>query len=837
MLKLRLVVHEVAALSPRTMRAITANTLRMARIDRRDRATETSPAAAFSAGSFLTGAPVDADGRCVGATVAFERATLEVLVMADDLVRLSWGPDDEPVPWSIAPRPELPALGEVEVEIAEGSVLVRSTALTVRIDETGVVITDDAGHPRYHELPPLRRGVGRVHRRILREGERVAGLGEQAAGLDLRGETIRLWNRDPGGAWGPGQNPLYCSIPVLLSRHRDGDVLAFHENSSDATVSLSPARPGATSDVEIRFVGGMVRSWVAVGDRTSLLERYTGLTGRHELPPRWALGYHQSRWGYSSSEELRAILDGFRERGIPLSVLHLDIDYMDRYRVFSVDEERFGGLRRLSEDAARQGARLVPIVDPAIVREPGYDVYDEGIAHGHFVTEDDGKVHVGTVWPGWAVFPDFTAEATRDWWASKYRGLFEHGIAGLWHDMNEPTSITLSGDRTIPRSARHDNDGRGGDHREAHNVYGMLMNRAGRSALEHFLPGRRPFIVSRSGWAGMQRDAWNWTADVEATDRGLAQQLPTFLGLGLSGVAFTGSDIGGFSGVPSPALYVRWLELGILSPFCRTHSVLAAPPREPWCWPEPFATQVGALICLRYRLLPYLYTEAARTARSGVPFLRPLWWASAGTDSELDDVEDALFVGERLVFAQITEEADASRPVTLPEGRWWLWRALPAISGGHADEVEVFEGSGPHEVEGRLGQPLLFVAGGSIIPLDDAWRAGTRPAAGLSDDHSPGALSFHIFPDADGRASGENFDDAGDGDGPTRRDHLELADGVLSWEREGGYPAPEQVAIVIRGLHVSAAVADGLPLAPGALSTDGSTTTIRCAPFSRLEIS
>ena len=493
----------------------------------------------------------------------------------------------------------------------------RTEAVVVRIDESGVSVLDLSGALRYHELPPLRRGARRTYRRRLRPVESISGLGEQAAGLDLRGMTLRLWNRDPGGAWGPGQNPLYASIPVMVSRSAAGATLAFVENSYDAELTVGSARHDAPVDVEMRFVGGMVRTWVAVGNHASVLERYTGLTGRHPLPPRWALGYHQCRWGYRTQVEASEILAGFASREIPLSVLHLDIDYMDSYRVFSVSPERYRDLPALRSAAGAQGARLVTIVDPAVASRANDPVYAEGMAEGHFVVEDDGRVHVGTVWPGWAVFPDFTRPATRHWWSSLYPRLLDQGIDGIWHDMNEPTSITLTGDRTIPRSARHDNEGRGGDHRESHNVYGLLMNRAGHEGLVTARPERRPFIVSRSGWAGMQRYAWNWTADVTSTAAGLTQQITTFLGLGLSGVAFTGSDIGGFSGIPKPELYLRWLELGIVSPFARTHSVLGAPAREPWCWPSPFAEQVAALIALRYRILPYLYTLAGEVAASG----------------------------------------------------------------------------------------------------------------------------------------------------------------------------------------------------------------------------
>ena len=757
-----------------------------------------------------------------------------MVIVAPDMVRLSWGPDDEPIGWATSPAPQVPAPIQVDVTVDDGAVIVATPDLTVRVDADGVTIVDGAGHLRYHELAPLRRGAARTYRRRLRPAESLSGLGEQAVGLDLRGTTLRLWNRDPGGAWGPGQNPLYASIPVTVSRSAAGCTLAFVENSYDAELTTGPPSDDAPVDVEMRFVGGMVRTWVVVGDHAAVLERYTGLTGRHPLPPRWALGYHQSRWGYRTATEATEVLAGYAERNIPLSVLHLDIDYMDHYRVFSVSPDRYGDLPALRETAGAQGARLVTIVDPAVASREHDPVYAEGIELGHFVVEDDGRVHVGTVWPGWAVFPDFTRAATRDWWASLYPRLLDHGIDGIWHDMNEPTSITLTGDRTIPRSARHDNDGRGGDHRESHNVYGLLMNRAGHEGLTQARPDRRPFIVSRSGWAGMQRYAWNWTADVASSESGLLQQVSTFLGLGLSGVAFTGSDIGGFSGIPTPELYLRWLELGVVSPFARTHSVLGAPAREPWCWPAPIADQVARLIALRYRILPYLYTLAGEASATGAPLLRPLWWGQPDSDVPTGVEEHpAMLLGSDLLCVLTGAPCDTMSTVELPAGDWWRFRPLPGLAGT-TEEPELLAGGRRVDLDNLLGQPTWLVRAGSILPLDDSWADGGHPAGGLAPDHAPGLLAFHVFPGGDGRASGTCLDDAGDGYGPRRTDRVELDDTMITWRTEGTYPRPKSVSVVVHGWALTGAICDGIEVPGADISVRSGATTIRVAPFSEL---
>jgi alpha-glucosidase len=638
-----------------------------------------------------------------------------------------------------------------------------------------------------HELPPLRRGATRTARHLLRPGERVAGLGEQASPVDLRGTTHRLWNHDPGGAWGPGQDPLYCGIPVLLGLHPSGHLLAFHENPYDAVVRVDEGGSGRT---EVTFAGGALRQYVAVGPLPRLLERYAGLTGHPPLPPRWALGYHQCRWGYRTEADVREVADGFRDERLPLSAVHLDIDYMDGYRVFTVDRGRFPDLAGLAADLMARGTRTVAIVDPAVKADPGFDVYREGVADGHFLSGErrladrTGRPLLGVVWPGRAAFPDFTDPGTRRWWAGRYRALLDQGVAGVWHDMNEPTSLTLWGDRTLPRGTPHRAEGRGGDHRECHNVYGHLMNEAGWAAQAAARPDRRPWVLSRAGWAGMQRRAWNWTADIESSWPGLRQQVATSIGLGLSGVPYTGSDVGGFSGVPGPELFVRWLELSVLMPFCRTHCVTGSPPREPWRFPEPYRAAIGRLVRFRYRLLPYLYTLAHESARTGHPLVRPLCWP----DGEGPWSDDAYLLGDALLVAPVTEAGARARTVPVPSGAWYRWRPLP-----HEGVVPV-EGGGDHRFDAPLGQPVVLVRAGSVVPLDDGPHDGP-----LTGGHEPGLPAVHCFPRPDGTAEGTWYDDAGDGSGAWRLDRFRLAGGTLRREAEGSYPAPAALRVVVHG--------------------------------------
>jgi alpha-glucosidase len=567
------------------------------------------------------------------------------------------------------------------------------------------------------------------------------------------------------------------------------------------------------------------------------VDRYTALTGRPALPPRWALGYHQSRWGYRHDRHVRAVLEGFRSAGVPLSAVHLDIDYMDGYRVFTVNRRRFPDLPSLAGHAEKQGATLVTIVDPGVKVDARYPLYRHGLEGGHFCTTPEGAPEVGVVWPGRAAFPDFTNPVTRRWWAEQYRTLTDVGIGGMWHDMNEPTSISLVGDPTLPLATRHDLEGRGGDHAEAHNLYGLLMNAAGHDGLRRARPGRRPFVLSRSGWAGNQQWAWNWTGDVETSWAGLRQQVATVLGLGLSGVVYAGSDIGGFTGVPDAELYLRWLQMSVLLPFCRTHSVVGTPPREPWRFSEPARSAISSWIRFRYRLLPYLYTLAHEAARSGSPLARPRWWPAGPSGPRSASEDDTFLVGDSLLVAPATSPGQRVRGVELPSGEWHLWWA----SG---DRRAV---SGRVEAPSPLDRIPVFARAGTVVPLDDGWIepngacalhddvvAADAAGAPLALDHAPQLLSFHCWP-ADGAASGCCVDDGGDGDVPTRQDVLELSEArpkgaaVFRWQRRGDFPPPQRVRVVVHGLRVERAVSDGGPatvLGP----------VVECGPFEELRL-
>jgi alpha-glucosidase len=329
-------------------------------------------------------------------------------------------------------------------------------------------------------------------------------------------------------------------------------------------------------------------------------------------------------------------------------------------------------------------------------------------------------------------------------------------------------------------------DGRGGDHREAHNIYGLLMNAAGFEGLRALRPEKRPFIVSRSGWVGMQRHAWSWTGDTQTSWDMLRQTIPTALGLGLCGQGYTGPDIGGFSGSPTPELFARWFELASFMPFFRTHSAFFLPRREPWEFGEEVLAAARNALELRARLIPYWYTLAWQASLSGAPLIRPLFWDDPA-EERLRRIDDAFTLGDALLIAPVLREGARTRTVRLPKGAWYLFGTS-----------RMFEGGAEVEIDAPLqGIPVLARAG-SLIP-----------------DARGRALTLHVHrPEDDGGCRSVLYTDAGDGYGSSRVDRFILqrqSEGYrLTWSMEGEYPWPyESLALELHGFSADRIIVDG----------------------------
>ncbi|WP_315787965.1 glycoside hydrolase family 31 protein [Fischerella sp. JS2] len=723
----------------------------------------------------------------------FEEIDLEICFLSAELVQVDWRPGIPPISYAISHHDW--AGVEVTFQERENAWVVSSTKLKVIVDADGrLEFHNGLGQTLRKELPPQRRAKlsrqikseGWVHQAQLRSHEHIYGLGERAAPLNLRTSadkgkprTYRMWNYDAGGIYGPGTDPLYLCIPIYLSLHKEGSYLIFYENSFPANFSFQ-----ALAVAE--FEGGALRYYFTAGSPTQLLEHYTELTGRPPLPPRWALGYHQSRWGYEKEAALQKAAKGFETHDIPVSAMHLDIDVLDGFRAFTIDPDRFPHISELAQELAAKEIRLITIINPGIKADRKNKLFQEGRAQDVFCKLPNGEPAIAPVWSGFAAFPDFTNPQARHWWSRQYEYLLDLGITGFWHDMNEPGVFVLWGDPSLPPySTRHFMEGRGGDHREAHNFYGLLQAQAAYEALCEYQPQQRPFIVSRSGWAGLQRYAWTWTGDIETSWAGLRQTIPTVLNLGLSGIPYSGSDIGGFKGNPSAELYLRWFQMSCFMPFCRTHSANNTKPRTPWSFGEPTLSIIREFLRLRDRLMPYFYTLAWEATQTGHPLVRPLFWADS-EDSNLWNVEDAFLLGDALLVCPIVEEAATSRSVILPKGHWYNFWDDTLIKGGRQINLETPQDQIP-----------ILVKAGSILPMQAEQQ-----------------LMLQLYPPIEKDCQGIVYSDAGDGYGEWRLDKFQMRRNSkeleLSWEEQGNYAFPyESVQLHLHAVAAEQAWMDG----------------------------
>ncbi|MEV7130399.1 glycoside hydrolase family 31 protein [Streptomyces sp. NPDC093260] len=737
----------------------------------------------------VPGAVVDAEARPGGGVLRFGRSRLWVRVAVNGAVFWGWdgaGPEPSYALAGRCPEPDPRAVLEPD---KDGGWRVVAERVTVAVSRHGAIqVCTPGGVPLRRDLPPrwwepVGGGAARwTQRSEVAADARFFGLGGRAPGPRLRDGAHRLWNTDPGRPFGPGDGPLYITMPVQWVVADAGTHLVFHDNSFDGTVTLREGVEGAGSGhdragtSELRMDGGPLRCWVVVGTPARVAQVWASLTGAAAVPPAWALGHQHARRGLGDEQEVRRIVAGYHEHGLPLDAVHLDVDHHDAHQVFTVDQDRFPKLPVLAEELRRDGIRLVSIVDPAVRAVPGNAVFEAGSAEDAFVRDASGSVVRGVARPGEVVFPDFTHARVREWWGGLYEERIAQGFSGFWHDMNEPTSFAAFGETTLPRSARHALEGRGGDHREAHNVYALCMARAGYEGVRERVPEERPFVFSRSGWAGMQRYGGTWSGHVATGWPGLRASLSLVLGLGLCGVPYSGPDVGGFDGSPSPELYLRWFQLASYLPLFRTHASLRAGRREPWEFGAHVLRHARVALVERRRLQPYFVTLAQLARRTGAPYVRPVWWG-APEDRALRDCEDAFLLGDALLVAPVLDAGADRRGVRLPRGRWY------DTATGRA-----YEGPGRAVVDAPLARIPVFARAGAVIPVRG----------------DQGGLELEVWAPAAGRTGGGLVvPDPGDGwaEAEVERYTVRLQDGraVVEGEREGGAKAPSR-PVRVRGL-------------------------------------
>jgi len=479
----------------------------------------------------------------------------------------------------------------------------------------------------------------------------------------------------------------------------------------------------------------------------AVLERYTELTGRIGLPPLWALGNQQSKWGYMSADELRVIASGFRARDIPCDVLYLDIDYMTATGSSRFDPERFPDPAAMMAALGEDGFRVVTIVDPGVKIDTDYPVYVEGRDRGYYCRTFRDAEYQNVVWPGMCAFPDFTNPATREWWGSQHEALLDLGVAGIWCDMNEP-AMFVPAQSTMPSDVVHPGGGEPRLHAQVHNLYGSEMAQATRDGLARLRPERRPFVISRAGFAGLQRHAMQWTGDNSSWWEHLWMSMPQLQNLGLSGMAFCGVDCGGFFGDCDGELLARWTEAAVFQPFLRNHSIKGSIPQEPWAFGEPWESICRDMLQLRMRLLPYLYGLFEERRARGRRFCGRCCSSIPTTPSRTRPTTSSCSA-TRLLIAPITRPGIEHRHAYLPAGTWV--QCGPARS---------WPGRRTWLAHAPLGRPALYARANAAIPL---WPV--RMHTGEPVDR----LTLRVFAAGSESLSRSVYEDAGDGFGPSSR--------------------------------------------------------------------
>ncbi len=682
-------------------------------------------------------------------------ARIRVVAVNESVVRVRLAPDGMFPPdhsWAVLPSSE----SEMRVEINDSPQMVEFSTQRLRVriqrspfqisflDLKGNLINQDAAG---EAMAWSDRGVRA--RKVMPADEHYYGLGEKAGPLDRRGRAFFMWNVSALG-WQESTDPLYKAIPFFLALRRGVSYGIFFDNTHRTSFDFGTQ---AREVYSFGSEGGELDYYFIYGPHPKkVVETYTAMVGRTPLPPLWTFGYRQSRWSYYPEWKVRELARTFRERKIPADAIVLDIDYLDGFRPFAINRETFPNFEDMIADLHEQGFKIIAIVDPHLKKEEGYAPYDEGKAGDHFVKNPDGTVHVGRVWPGDSVFPEFTLERTRRWWGTLYKEFMEAGVDGIWNDMNEPTIFDRMPWKTMPLDTVHRTDNGITDHREVHNIYGMQMARATYEGLRHLQPDRRPFVLTRAAYAGAHRWAATWTGDNTSNWVHYRMMIPTLLGLGLSGYAFAGADIGGFMGSPPPELLTRWIQLGVFTPMFRNHTMIDTADQEPWAHGPEHEAIRRRYIELRYQLMPYIYTSFEETTRTGIPLMRPLFLEYPGAENLYRNEQQFLFGRDILVAAKMTEMTDRY-PVSLPPGEWYnYWTG------------EKHEGNRVLSVSAALDELPLYVRGGAIIPH--------QPLVQHTDEIPQGPLQLRVYAGEDCR--GSLYSDDGKTFAYTRGDYLRI---------------------------------------------------------------
>lgn len=554
------------------------------------------------------------------------------------------------------------------------------------------------------------------------------GGGEVTGPLLRNGQTIHLWNTDNGAYGTDSGRRLYQTHPWVIGVRKNGTAFGILFDSQwKSSLTTNADKVSFTTEGGPRFR-------VFVIDRSSPQEVVKGLaelTGTMEMPPRWALGYQQCRFSYTTEQRVREIADTFRLKQIPCDAIWMDIDYMEGFRVFTFNKNNFPRPKQLNADLHAKNFHSIFMIDPGVKADPAYDVYRSGTAQDVWVKDTAGKEYHGKVWPGDCAFPDFTIPRTRQWWAGLYRNFMANDIDGIWNDMNEPA--VMDGNLgTMPYNTPHRGGGNlpAGPHLLYHNAYGRLMVQATREGVMAANPDKRPFILTRANLLGGQRFAATWTGDNLAATPFMKVSVPMSITLGLSGQPFSGPDIGGFLENTSKELWADWIGFGALLPFARGHACAGTNNKEPWAFGAEIEKTSRIALERRYRLLPYLYTLFYKAHQTGLPVMEPVFFNDP-SDSRLRAEDQAFLLGDDLLVIP----SFAQNPA-LPKGTW--------------EQLELVDGDSQDAHQARL-----MLKGGSILPVGKTIQ--------YTNDNSLTELTLFICLDGAGKANGSLYWDAGEG--------------------------------------------------------------------------
>lgn len=553
--------------------------------------------------------------------------------------------------------------------------------------------------------------------KTLQPNEKFFGLGAKTGGLNRAGSAFVHWNTD-NPHYEKYSDPLYSSIPFYMGLVGKEVYGIFFDNTYRSQFNF-----GASNDRFSYFMaddGALDYYFIHDKGVAEVVQHYGSLTGKMPMPPVWSLGYQQCRWSYTPDTDVLSVARTLRERQIPADVMYLDIDFMDAYKIFTWHPENFSNPQNLLNELKAMNFHTTVIVDPGIKVEKGYHAYEDGLKKNIFAMYPDGSPYTAQVWPGWCHFPDFTTATGREWWGQHFDGYVKLGVEGFWNDMNE---IATWGQQ-VPSLVEFGWEGKKTTYLQAKNIYGMLMARATYEGTKKLMDGKRPFSLTRAGFAGLQRYTAIWTGDNQAHDEHMLLGVRLVNTLGLSGIAFAGYDVGGFGGDATPALYSRWISIGAFAPFYRGHTSKNTQRSEPWSYGEEPEAIAKKFIGFRYNLMPYIYSAFSLAAQSGLPVQRSLALHYYTEDKIFDpEFENQYLFGPSLLVAPVSSTQMATK-VYLPEGDWYDLYNDKMMTGSQT----IFHPS-------PLNRLPVFVKAGSIIPLQSLVQSTSEKASDLLELH------------------------------------------------------------------------------------------------------